>query len=331
MKKAMLVCLAAAVVVAAASCSGPVVTAVGESDDLIIIQDPDETPNATAKAVALMESPNTWLLEEPHFKTTVTSPSDAGDLRNRRQILVLGTWTGGDVERLVRSRLPGLRPGEPPKLYVDRDVWAKGQIVAAIMARNEDELTAFLEKAGPEVLARYENAAVERFVDKLRTDAESVGIEEELGRRFGWSLAPPTGYDFFTTHEGSRFVFFRRVRPDRTVSVYWQDGEAHHVTGEYATVLREEIAESFFEGDELMEARPLDVADVQFAGRKAVMLSGWWGNRTLIGGGPFRSYCFFDPSRKRVYLVDVMLFAPALDKVPLMRNLDVIANTFAVH
>ena len=77
--------------------------------------------------------------------------------------------------------------------------------------------------------------------------------------------------------------------------------------------------------------RELAVEAVEFAGRPAVRLSGWWGNRALVGGGPFRSYCFFEPSQRRVYIIDVSLFAPGVGKVPLMRNLDAVAHTFAVR
>ena len=86
----------------------------------------------------------------------------------------------------------------------------------------------------------------------------------------------------------------------------------------------------YFDGDVIEWKRPVEVEQVDFLGRPAVRVSGWWGNRTLVGGGPFRTYCFYEPSSERVYLLDISLFAPGVDKTALMRNLDAIAHTFSV-
>ncbi len=313
------------------SCSGPVVTAVGESDDLVIIHDGAATARARNHLVRVMESEVGWLLGEAAFRTTVTTPSIARDLRNRRQIMVIGTWEGGDVEREIAGKIRSLDRDGPPRLHIERDIWAKGQTVGVLMGRSEDELIEFLTAHGPEILAEFEIGARTRAVDKLRGAAAESGMEAEMGRRFGWSLAPPSGYDFFTTNASDGFVFFRRTRPDRTVFVYWQQGEEGSVTEEFIVSKRAEITKRYYDGDEIEWRRPLTVEPVEFAGRSALRLSGWWGNRERVGGGPFMTYCFFEPTQERVYMIDATLFAPAMDKTAFARNLDAVANTFAVH
>ncbi len=313
------------------SCSGPVVTAVGESDDLIVIHDGGATNRAASRLMEIMQASDAWLLDEPAYKATLTTLSAAGDLKNRRQLFVVGTWNGGQVEKTVRRRFPALEPGEPPRLHLDRDVWAKGQIVAVVMADDESQLLSFLEERGAEILTAFENGSVESYAELRREEAQSAGVEEALGGRFGWSLAPPTGYDLFTSNASDGFVFIRRTRPDRTMFVYWQEGGAHHVAEQFALSKREELARMYYDGDEIEWQRPFEIETVEFAGGEAVRISGWWANRTLVGGGPFRTYCFHVPSQGRVYLVDASLFAPGLDKVPLMRNLDATAHTFAAH
>jgi hypothetical protein len=154
-------------------------------------------------------------------------------------------------------------------------------------------------------------------------------MTEALENRFGWSIAPPTGYDFFTTHADQGFVFFRRTRPDRTIFLSWRDALSDQVTEEYALAWREQLAAGYFDGDATEDKRPLILESVDFRGRPAVRISGWWGNRDLVGGGPFRCYCFHEPSQNRTYLLDTSLFAPGMDKTSLTRNLDAIAHTFS--
>jgi len=89
-----------------------------------------------------------------------------------------------------------------------------------------------------------------------------------------------------------------------------------------------ELVLAYYDGDQIEWRRPFEADTVAFADGTALRLSGWWANERLLGGGPFRLYCFAVPEQERVYLVDGSLFAPGMDKVPLMRNLDAIARTF---
>jgi hypothetical protein len=170
---------------------------------------------------------------------------------------------------------------------------------------------------------------VTRLADRLKEDADESGMTRALEERFGWSIAPPTGYDFFTTDAEEGFVFFRRTRPDRTIFVHWESGGPDLVSEEHVLSSREELAMRYFDGDVIERQRPLITERVDFLGRRAVRVSGWWGNRELVGGGAFRTYCFHEPTQGRVYIVDASLFAPGFDKTSLMRNLDAIAHTFS--
>jgi hypothetical protein len=314
---------------ALSSCTGPVVTAVGESDDLIVIV--DETTSGLADVVvASLEAPGSWLLDEPAFKTTVTTVEGSGDLKNIRHILLVGTWDGGSVGGMIRKVFPGLREDDPPALHLVEDVWAKGQIVGAVMGKDAAAVTALMHERGGEIRDEYEAAALVRLSSALRKTAVDAGMAAAMSERFGWSVSPPTGYDFFTTSEGEGFIFFRRQGPDRTVFVHWTDGDPGFVSEQFTLSRREELAARYLDGDTIEWNRPVEAEQVEFLGLPAIRISGWWGNRTLVGGGPFRTYCFYEPSRQRVYLVDISLFAPGFDKTPLMRNLDAIAHTFTL-
>jgi hypothetical protein len=316
---------AAMLVLSCLCCSGPVITAVGESDDLVVIVD-GEASRATRALVSQMEVSDSWLLGEQAFRTTVTTPSEAGDLRNRRNVLVLGTWDGGEVRKLVRRSLRGLDPRARPALHIREDVWAKGQVVGAIMGRNQAELLSFLK--GQNVLYDFERASVGGLARNLCERSAQSGVDSALAERYGWSLCLPPGYELFEDSTVSGFVFFRRARPDRSLFVYWQPGQRSDLTQEFVIAKRQELARRYYDGDEIEWRRPLEIGSIEFAGTTAIRVSGWWANTELVGGGPFRSYCLHDTLSARTYIVDVSLFAPGLEKVPLMRNLDAIASTF---
>jgi len=311
------------------SCSDEIMVATGESDDLVIVADADVTPEALEALVAVAHTGVPWLLGEPSFKTTIADPSKPGDLLNRRHVLLLGVWSGGDVARLAERRLSTPHTGEEAQFRIEEDVWARGQVVGSLIGRDEDELVAYMASHGNEILDRLETALVGRLARTLREDRDAAAAATMLHERYGWSLAPPTGYDLVSGAADQGFVYLRRTGPDRNVFVRWVDGQASDVSAEFATAERQEMCRLYYDGDEIEWRRPFAADTVSFGGREAVRLSGWWANRRLIGGGPFRLYCFAAPEEGRVYLVDASLYGPGLDKVPLMRNLDAIVHTFA--
>lgn len=311
------------------SCSGPVVTAVGDSDDIVVIYDPGASA-LVELVVASLESPSSWLLDEPAFKATLTTLEESGDLRNIRHVLLVGSWSGGAAGRKIREIFPGLAEGDPVALHLADDVWAKRQVVGALIGADPEAVETFMREHGDQVRDELEAAALRRLSSSLRETAVESGMTAAMSERFGWSVSPPSGYDFYTTDAGEGFVFFRRTRPDRTVFVYWTEGAPEFVSEQFILSRREELAGRYLDGDVIEWNRPVEAERVDFLGRSAVRVSGWWGNRTLVGGGPFRTYCFYEPSQERVYVVDVSLFAPGFDKTALMRNLDAIALTFTV-
>ena len=309
------------------SCSGPVVTAVGDSNDLVIIHD-EGALELVELLVAAMESPRSWLIEEPAFKTTLTTLERSGDLKNLRHVLLIGTRDSGSVGQMVRKLFPGLEEHSAPTLSVTEDVWAKGQVVGAVVGTDSRAVAAFLREHGDRVLADVEAAVLARLSASLRATAVKAGMAQAMSERFGWSISPPSGYDFYATDGGDGFVFFRRTRPDRTIFVYWTSGGPEFVSEQFAFTRREELAARYLDGDVIERSRPVEVEHLDFLGMPAIRVSGWWSNRNLVGGGPFRTYCFHEPSSDRLYLVDVSLFAPGFGKTALMRNLDAVAHTF---
>jgi hypothetical protein len=310
------------------SCSKRTIIAAGESDDLVVVADAEVTPAALDTLVALAHSTVPWLLDEQSYKTTVTSPARARDLLHRRHVVLLGVWNSGEVHELAAGRITGLRSGEPAALLLYEDVWAEGQVVAVLMGRDEGDLIAYLSSHRAEILTRLETAVVERLSRTLREHPEGSAVAAMLRERYGWSLAPPSGYDLLSGAADRGFVFLRRTQPDRNLFVFWTPGGPELVTRDSVLARREELARIFYDGDRVEWRRPFEERTVTFAGRPALRLSGWWANDELLGGGPFRLHCFAVPEQGRVYIVDESLFAPGMDKVPLMRNMDAMAATF---
>ena len=65
-----------------------------------------------------------------------------------------------------------------------------------------------------------------------------------------------------------------------------------------------------------------------FLNRPAIITTGLWARNDIIIGGPFKNFTFYDKESKRIYVIDTFAFNPGKKKLPLLKRLDVIANTF---
>ena len=127
------------------------------------------------------------------------------------------------------------------------------------------------------------------------------------------------------------FVWLRRFSPDvdRMISVYWQDSkDGGELDENWAVERRTFIGEKYLDSMKIVEGYT-KIEKIDFLGRDAVKVEGLWEIEEKIIGGFFRSYAFFDKKTKRVYFIDIAVFAPGEAKESYIRQLDIIAHTFS--
>ncbi len=322
------VCTLVALAALTTGCTGPTMPAFGETDDLVIIIDASASAALRDGLSSVFEAVDTWLVREPCFDVVFATPRQLGDYTSWRNILLCGTWNGGETADVVRSRVPGVPLTDDATLTTSTDVWAGRQVVAALMAGSEEQLLSFLATEGDALRSELTNDIRERLVTALCQDTRTSGRRDALEERFGWTICVPEDYELDTGAERDGFVRFDRRQPDRYVFISWRPGTPGDVTREYATSERDRLCSLYHNGDTLQDRRPVLADTVQLADEPALRLRGWWGNRELSGGGPFISYCLYAPDDGLVYFIDASLFAPGQDKTPLMRHLDGVLMTF---
>jgi hypothetical protein len=110
------------------------------------------------------------------------------------------------------------------------------------------------------------------------------------------------------------------------ITVYWEGGDWSDPA---ATGLERKkmLAWEFWDEDEIVE-ETLDIQDGTFLGHQGAVLSGTWENRKYTIGGFYVTYCFACEECGRNYVVDASVFAPGLEKLPLIRELKAVLSTF---
>lgn len=213
-------------------------------------------------------------------------------------------------------------------LFKSDDPWRRQQRLLILAAPTREELYRRLAANGAELFDSFEQPLRAQIEQQLYSVREQQELARRWEREYGWALRVPSDYFIFKELPAERFVMLRRTSPERWLFVAWRAANAAELPSLAEVITwRDEIGEKFYEGDRVA-THGLTAAAAEFAGRPALEVRGLWENEAKVAGGPFHCWAIYDPARRMVFLVDVAVFAPGMDKVPHLRRLEIIARTF---
>jgi hypothetical protein len=323
----------AALVFMGVGCDRPLSLAIGPAGDITVFSDrPAESPELATLVEGLEREVS--FIGKPELTFNVELAGREGfDLRRHWRNLVFvgsldeGSWVSEMIAGLLsEENMSDLRRGKQEVFFI-KDRWAIGQMIAIISSAEGDELAAAVEDNIGVLYEMMDRAAVENTRRILLRKDVKRDAARYLLSEYGWSLTLPEGFEGTEDSEHG-VAFFRTEEPSRIILVHWRDEFEEDLTPERCLAIRGEIAWNYYDEDRV-DRELTTVSQSDFAGRDAVKLDGIWQNDKHVNGGPFRSYCFTEGGR--LYLIDMVLFAPGDDKLPYLRELEAIAMTFSTE
>jgi len=206
--------------------------------------------------------------------------------------------------------------------------WAQNQILMMLVAKDNEALQAHLLASGDEVYRAFDDVVNARLKKEMFDKKEQVEIEKRLMRTYNWSIR--LQHDYFIAQEvyGQGIIWFRRMFPERWIFVRWiDDADASLLNQNWVINERNRIGAEYYGNDKISDRYLFSYRDT-FLGRPAQITEGLWENDEKNAGGPFKNYTFYDADTKRVYMLDLAIYAPARDKMPYLKRHEIIAHTF---
>lgn len=238
----------------------------------------------------------------------------------------------GPVSAIVKNSLSqeiidGVNSGE--YFYIPKhDAWATDQYVLFLLAPDKNELIKRIYRYGDVIYDDFEKSYYKRFMDELYKHYENKELEEYLVDHFPFKVRIPSDY-FIATESGEhRYVWIRRLDPDRSLMVHWIPWD-DSISIDFDWVVRErnQVAERIYEGDVIVEDET-SADTVKFLKWQALRLEGTWKNPTYVVGGPFRNITFVDKKSNLIFMIDFYVRAIGERKKMFLDQLDIMAHTF---
>lgn len=212
-----------------------------------------------------------------------------------------------------------------------KDVWATDQILMVVSGKDSESVVDNLWMSSDQLYEALQASVLNSIKERVYSFGERENVTKELAQNYGWSVNVPFGYRILEAYPDSGFVTLAKDNPNRWISVYWEDGvHPDLITDDWCIQKRDEITHRFFGGDRIVPG-DVQVSQTDFKGQLAVVLQGVWENQKEWKGGPFKSYAFLNPDQNRFYFIDMGLYAPNKKKLPYLRQVDLITQTFQIH
>lgn len=264
---------------------------------------------------------------EPRFEITTDLLSEYKYYKTRKILFAVGPRENPSFEKLLRKTTGKRAPTAFPGLHVEWEPFAATQVMfwltgdpATIVANvrdRADELIDVVEKTTVQVIGR-----------SIYLVGEQPNARRHLRDRFGWGIRLPAEWKVEDrSSDRTNFVRLWHDAPVEQMFVSWEDGRVERTVDGWIE-RRHELVWYHYDRDQVVFDRTAGSEGRTPFGFDGVGIHGLWENNVYVIGGPFEAWAFYCPLQDRTYFIDLSVYAPDRDKLPLQRVLRAVADTF---
>jgi hypothetical protein len=223
-----------------------------------------------------------------------------------------------------------------PRLLVQRDVWAKPQIVINLFGPNDSTTVEYLTLNGEKLINLLDQEEMSRTIINYKKNRAKL-IDDLLREKHHISLSLPIGYEVDV--DSSDFVWISHELSDLTQSILiynYAYTDSDTFTPQYLINKRNEFTRNYVPGPTpgsymiIEQDYPVSFHEYTRDNKYCAELRGLWKLENGFMGGPFINISLLDENMNRVVTIDAFVYAPGLDKRNYVRELEAILSTFKI-
>ena len=323
----------------------------GEAGEVILVMDSTLWKQDLGKSIREVYHASVPGLNqpEPYFQLRRVDPLALNNVLKsaRNMIFVVTLESKTKSSRKLRSyftenSLDLIRQDTSIFTYTQKDEFARGQNVLYLLGENEADLAEKIRANQSNLRGYFNKIETDRLEEKLYKSLQQKGIENRLASEHQFKLDIPFGYEIAIEKEG--FIWLRQLdleieknlffsyQPYNIPDVFEEQGLLKHRN----KIARDNIFDIedttvYLTTQYIPGVADLITKEVNFKNQYAVETRGLWKLSDNSLGGPFLSYTLVDESLNRLYYIEGYIAAPGKDKRELIREIEVILNTFSIQ
>lgn len=314
-----------------------ILMAAGSYGDLAVVMSSDNLRPVADRFLADMNPETVFVIKpETLFKVDFYGPSNwkfAKGFKNCLFLVRIGDGGNGEKEarKLMSSEAWNQLTAGGGGIVKVADPWSTYQQVVIVASRDRNNLGSILIKNSAKIQTMFEESSRERILRRNRYDGLNTALMDAYWNRYGIFLEIPSAYTQNQFEPGGYSGFeLMRNSPSRGISLSWMKSDDpdgllfdRSALADFRARLGEEL-----HNEEIIPSSFV-YSSARIGGVSCVKLEGAWTSKKFSGGGAFWCYFIPDAARGRLFCLDLLVYAPGMDKMGFFRRLDAVASTFS--
>lgn len=314
------------------SCGKPL--SKGADDELIVLAAKEDRDDAASILTRIFSDTLFTPAPEPFYKAKYIKPEDIESVRHHPNLIAISI--NDDMinpgTRLVKDMLsPNIyersKNGNP--FVLTREPYSKLQTMLVINGQSTGSIIEKINENGDIIYDQFENQFSQRQSRFLFQRARKEELEQSILEKHGFGLQIPWGFTVVQDSAETQVFWIGKEEPFRWLVVHWEDGMVIEDEKE-AALFSKAIPGKLFNHIQYINFH-FEIEPIHFIDWSGWRIKGLWESKEESQGGPFIAYTFYDGITDRTYYIHALIYNPGEDKYLLLRQLDIIANTFYVR
>jgi len=326
-----------------AACSGcgvdsekGILMAAGAYGDLAVVASDESLAPVARNFAGHFARPIKFVIKpEPDYKIDNFVPHSWQTAKNyKNSLFIVQTGQGGGVAKELKKRMTDASweriNSNQGGIIQLRDPWSTYQYAVVVGARDRNTLSSLLRRNEEQIHELFDENSRQRILRRYRYEGLNQAMMDACWRDYGFTMEIPGVFvQNQKEPDGYPGVEVMRTGPSQGISVVWkscQNPAARIADRDWLLSIRTDMGDRLHHEDLVPQSMVWqEMAPGKFA---AVKLRGAWTSRRFAGGGAFWSYFIPDPEGHRIFCVDLLVYAPGMDKMNFFRRMEAIASTF---
>ena len=318
------------------SCESVKPRAQGADNELVVVSSLEDRPAIKNILTTIFSDTLFTPQPEAYYKTVWVSPENFNDVNDRVNVIVaaVGSHPRNMGVKLIKQVLSPSQykssMDEDNQLIFAKDVFARDQNYLIINGPSQNKIIETAKDKGPWLNKQFEDLFFKRqSIHLFEGSSRQKELENRLLDDYGWTFKIPWGYTIIKEDNNEQFFWMGRDIPYRWLAVKWEEGLAFSDSisvSKYVQKIPSDYFKSIQHSNYMFKVEP-----DRFKDWGAWKITGLWESIEEAQGGPFISYLFYDEPTNRTYFIYMMIFHPGNDKYLLLRQVDIIANSFKLN
>ncbi len=313
-----------------------ILMAAGSYGDLAVVVNDEAMKPMARQFLGRFNTQTTFVIKpEGNFKPDVYGPDrwdTAKGYKNALFLIHIGQGSGAEKQarKLISDEAwQRINAGSGGVVQV-KDPWSTYQYLVVVASRDRNSLASLLNKNLETIQELFDDNNRDRILRRNRHDGLQLALMDKYRRDLGFFMEIPGEYTQNQYRpDGYAGLELMRNGPSRGISISWI--ESANPVRDLANFgmlgrLREQMGTKLHNEEILPETFVWNEAEI--GGVASVKLEGAWNSNKFVGGGPFWSYFIPDEAQGRIYCVDILVYAPGMDKMNFFRRMAAVASSF---